>query len=890
MITALLIFVLIMHSRINALQEETNVITHQDREITNLTNQMEKNILDMETGQRGYVITGNDKYLEPYLAGRIDLQNNYDELMSWSTEGSTQANRLASLKTNVDQWIASSSEPLITLKRDGRDRDVIAQYQTDDGINQMNQIRSQINEYRTIMTANTDHLIVRQAERNQLLIELLYLIWGLIALVTISAAWLMSRAISKPVQNITESISGFTSSRNLMSRIAITSNDEISDLGHVTNELLRSQQERIELQEHTNSMMSKYQGVQEIESLSDIFLSNLADKLHYPYAALYVRQEENAEDLMIRTAVYAGDAQLNVRTSFQMGEGLVGQCAKEAKLMEFRQVPENYVQVFSSLGTAPPDSLLLFPICFLGEVLAVAEIAAFSPLTPIQISYVESITEDFGAAINSTLNTMRIDSLLTESQRMNEELQVYTEELQTQSEELQMQSETLQLLNSKLEERQLIADEKTIEAQRAQAEMTTYSEMLERSTRYKSEFLANMSHELRTPLNGILLLSEFLKENNSNSLTTDELEYAQAIHSSGQDLLNLINDILDLSKVEAGKLNIEAEAVNVSEIPESVMQYFGEIAREKQIDLQVRVEETVPDIMFTDGQRLKQIINNLLSNALKFTSQGSVLLDIRMANEEELTETERLTEEPFLAFSIQDTGIGISEDKQSIIFEAFQQAEKDTERHYGGTGLGLSITKELTLLLDGHIVVESDIGRGSTFIVYLPVQYNPFAQHEQPITKDHVTEDWENSENKRIVATAESASLVEHDILKNKHVLLVDDDDRNLFALSKVLKAHHLDISIAKDGEQALLELEQSSAIDLVLMDIMMPVMDGYEAIQQIRLMEEYQNLPIIALTARAMIEDRKRIINAGATEYMSKPINMEQLLVIMRMLLANKN
>jgi two-component system chemotaxis sensor kinase CheA len=890
MIAALLIFVLVMHSRINELQEETNVITHQDREITNLTNQMEKNILDMETGQRGYVITGNDKYLEPYLSGRIELQNNYDQLMSWSTEDSIQANRLASLKTNVDHWITSSSEPLIALKRDGRDRDVLTQYQTDDGINQMDQIRSQISEYRTSLTANTDQLIASQAERNTLLIELLYLIWGLIAVVTISAAWLMSRTISKPVRNITESILGLTSSRNLMSRITITSNDEISDLGHVTNELLRSQQERIELQEHTNNMMSKYQGVHEIESLSDIFLSNMADKLHYPYAALYVRQEENAQDLMIRTAVFAGDAQLNIRTSFQMGEGLVGQCAKEAKLMEFHQLPENYVQVFSSLGSAPPHSLLLFPICFLGEVLAVAEIAAFSPLTPIQISYVEAITEDFGAAINSTLNTMKIESLLTESQRMNEELQVYTEELQTQSEELQMQAESLQVLNGKLEERQIIADEKTVEAQRAQAELITYAEMLERSTRYKSEFLANMSHELRTPLNGILLLSEFLKENNSESLTTDELEYAQAIHSSGEDLLKLINDILDLSKVEAGKLNIEAEAVNVSEIPESVMQYFGKIAREKLVDLQVHVEDSVPDMIFTDAQRLRQIINNLLSNALKFTSQGSVQLKIRMSNEEELLETERLTEEAFLAFSVQDTGIGISEDKQSIIFEAFQQAEKVTERHYGGTGLGLSITKELSILLGGHIVVESELGRGSTFTVYLPVQYNPFAQHEQPIIKDQVSDDWEISESIRIAATAESVPSVEYDILKDKHVLLVDDDDRNLFALSKVLKAQGLKVSIAKDGEQALLELKQPSAIDLILMDIMMPVMDGYEAIQQIRLMEEYQNLPIIALTARAMSEDRKRIISAGATEYMSKPINMEQLLVIMRMLLSNKS
>ncbi|MEK3740741.1 MULTISPECIES: CHASE3 domain-containing protein [Paenibacillus] len=884
-VICLLGFVFVMHGRINALQRETSFISHQDREITNLANLIEKNILDMETGQRGYVITGDNKYLEPYNLGKAEWEANYDKLYVLTANDSLQLQRLLGIESKIKQWIEQSGNYVIQLKKEGQDAELLRYFNSDDGKDQMDRIRNQISTYRETMKENTNSLIARQADKNKLLLELLYIAWAIIAVTAMVASWINSRAIVSTVRKVTHTIAELESDEDMKTRIEITTNDEIRDLSVATNHLIDTQQERIWIQANANELLARYQGITHISQLGDIFLGKTAEVLDYPYGSLYVRTQDHDRDFFKRVSTFGGSSNIPDQQAFQIGEGLVGQCAKEARLMQIQDLPEDYISIQSGLGISAPKALLLMPISFSGEVVAVVEIAAFAPLTQLQVKFLGSISNAFGSAINSTISIMKIDQLLAQSQRLNEELQVYTEELQTQSEELQIQTESLHATNRKLEDKKLLAEQKSLEAERAQTELSEYTELLQQSSQYKSEFLANMSHELRTPLNGILLLSEFLMENQSGALSEEDIEFSKAIHSSGQDLLALINDILDLSKVEAGKLNIEIEAINISEIPEAMIQNFSQLSRKKEIPLQIQLGENLPPLFYSDAQRVRQIIINLLSNAFKFTAEGAVTLEIRSATKDELLDLADSYTGEFIAFAIKDTGIGISKEKQSIIFEAFQQANGNTERQYGGTGLGLSISRELATLLGGRIIVESQEGVGSVFTVYLPLKLEAPSLEE---VADQATVIQEIGNGVVLAATTAEDTRNDFTSLNQKHVLIVDDDERNLFALSNTLRKRGLHVTTATNGESGLYELEQAASIDIVLMDIMMPVMNGYEAINRIRQMPAKKDIPIIALTAKAMKEDKVKILQAGATDYLSKPINLERLLALMQLILAS--
>ena len=880
----LLGFVIVVHGRINALQEETSFISHQDREITNLTNQIEKNILDMETGQRGYIITGDDKYLEPYNQGKALWEDNYDKLSMLMDNDFLQLQRLVSIRDSVEQWIELTGDYVIQLKKDGQEAEILRYYASDVGKDQMDSIRNQINTYRETMNENTNNLIAGQGDRNRLLLELLYFAWAIIAITAVTSSWIITRMIVNTIRKVTHTIESLDSAKDMGTRVEITTNDEISDLSFATNQLLDKQQERMWIQDNANNLMSQYQGITQVSELGDIFLSKTAEIIDYPYGAVYIRTQEHDQDFLVRIAAFAGSSNMPEHEAFDYGQGLIGQCAKEARIMHIKDLPEHYISIRSGLGVSAPKSLLLIPISFSGEVISVVEIASFTLLTELQIKFLESVSDQFGAAINSAISSMRIDQLLEQSQRLNEELQVYTEELQTQSEELQIQTESLHVTNRKLEDKNFLAEQKSLEAKKAQVELSQYAELLRQNSQYKSEFLANMSHELRTPLNGILLLSEFLMENQGGNLSAEDIEFSEAIYSSGQDLLTLINDILDLSKVEAGMLNIEIEAVSLSEIPEAMIQNFSQLSRKKAIPLHIQLGSDVPDLIYSDAQRLRQIIINLLSNAFKFTAQGSVTFEIRLASD---TETQKLGAwgaGPFLAFVVKDTGIGISKEKQSIIFDAFRQAEGHIERQYGGTGLGLSISKGLATLLGGTIMLESVEGVGSAFALYLPLEYQAASPNKLP---DKLTIVNEVVSVEAAATTAIGEASVDFSSLFDKHVLIVDDDERNLFALSNTLRKRGLRVTTASDGEKALAELEKSESIDIVLMDIMMPVMNGYEAIARIRQMPDRKDLPIIALTAKAMKEDEGKVLKAGATDYLSKPIQLDRLLALMQMILS---
>jgi len=394
--------------------------------------------------------------------------------------------------------------------------------------------------------------------------------------------------------------------------------------------------------------------------------------------------------------------------------------------------------------------------------------------------------------------------------------------------------------------------------------------------KYRSEFMANMSHELRTPLNSLLLFAQSLLQNKKNNLTTDQLDAVAIIKSAGGDLLILINDILDLSKVEAGKLDLYIEPVNLRKIISRLQQQFSLLAREKGLDLKIEFASAVPEVFNTDGNRLMQILRNLLANALKFTEHGSVIIRVFIANQEQLDACQTLSPTKLcLGFMVQDTGIGIAADQLTEIFGAFQQGDGGISRKFGGTGLGLTIAKSMGTLLHGEIIVTSTQGQGSEFTFFLQEQDCPIQAAD--------TANFANTTDTRNISLFPTDDQQKNAIFSDKTVLVVDDNLYNTLALSRILTAAGLKIIAADNGASCLQKLAQHAQIDLILMDIMLPIMDGLQAMLKIRAQDKYKKLPIIALTAQAMQGYKEKCLASGANAYLAKPIDTQALMCLLQ-------
>jgi CheY-like chemotaxis protein/HAMP domain-containing protein len=989
--------------------------------------------------------------------------------------------------------------------------------------------------------------------------------------------------------------------------ITVDAKGELDELKRNINQMignLRETTEKNQEQDWLKTNLAKFgrmmQGQKDLDSVARLIMSELTPLVGAHHGAFFLMDGEQREDSALQLiASYAYKSRKHVANRFQLGEGLVGQAALEQKAILLTGVPDDYIQINSGLGEAPPRNIIVLPMLFEGEVKAVVELASFHPFGPIHQIFLEQLAESIGVVLNMIQANMRTEELLQQSQQLTQELQSQSQELQVQQEELRRtnveleaqakslkaseealkeQQEELQQVNEELEEKAALlaeqnkrVEQKNAEVESARMALEEKAEQLALSSRYKSEFLANMSHELRTPLNSLLILARLLTENKEGNLTEKQVEYAQTILGAGSDLLNLINDVLDLSKIESGKMDIAPSEILLADVREFARRGFGPVAEEKGLEFEIEISPELPEAVFTDGQRLQQVLRNLLSNAFKFTERGRVELTVREAERSRRFGNAALNEaERVIAFAVRDTGIGIARDKQRLIFEAFQQADGTTSRKYGGTGLGLSISREIAWLLGGEIRVESTEGEGSTFTLFLPERFSgtvepapqdvaagstarapartappaavrtgggggaaapngaavrqvapamhddrsaiepgdrvvlivendvPFARilldmarekgfkaivaldgetglqlaqdylpdavtldidlpgmdgwtvldrlkhdsatrhipvHivsgletrqrglrqgavsylEKPVSKEALDDAFErigdfidepvrnllvveDDEAQRMsivaliddedvditaVATAEEAlaaleerrydcvvldlglagmsgfSLLER--IKNepaardvpiviytgkelsaaeetqlrryaetiivkdvrsperlldetalflhrvesrlpdqkrrmleqlhssdstfhgKKILVVDDDVRNIFSLTSVLESHGMTVVFAEDGETALQVLEQNPDLDMVLMDVMMPGMDGYETTQAIREMERFRSLPIIAVTAKAMKGDREKTIAAGASDYITKPVDTEQLLSLMR-------
>ncbi len=624
-------------------------------------------------------------------------------------------------------------------------------------------------------------------------------------------------------------------------------------IGNLKDTTLKNQ-EQDWLKTNLARFSSMMQGQRNLVSVAQLIMSELTPLVDAQHGAFYLMEQgrDGGEPVLALIASYGFSTRKNVRTSYRLKETLIGQCAFEKKRILLVDVPEDFIHVTSGMGEAPARSVVILPVLFEGSVKAVIELASFNAFVPNSLYFLDQLMDSFGVVLNMISANMRTDELLEQLKKSNAELGAQAAELNDKAKLLEMKNSEVELASRNLEEK---------------------AEQLQLISKYKSEFLANMSHELRTPLNSLLILSKMLAENRDGNLTPEQVKFAQTVYSSGDDLLSLINEILDLSKVEAGKMPVEPRTVAVSEIRDYLEQTFSHVAEQKGLGFSVHTERSAPTGMSTDVSRLQQILKNLLANAFKFTAQGEVSMRIQGGTRED---------EPIICFVVRDTGIGISEDKQKLIFEAFQQADGTTSRKYGGTGLGLTISREIAGLLGGSIDVVSALGQGSTFTLTLPVNYSG--------TEREVAVAWGDTEE---VSALEEASP--HDSsppegeCSGATVMVVDDDPRNVFALKSMLEARGVHVLHAENGKVAIELLQVAPKVDLVLMDTMMPELDGLEATRAIRDMLQFQNLPIVSLTAKAMKGDREKALEAGASDYVAKPVEPERMFAVLRRWLPKK-
>jgi len=1084
----------------NALVDQTNQVVFQFEKILIST-------VNAESGTRGFVISGDNNFLDLFLDAQAKGVEHLNKVQELTKDNPNQQKNIVELDKELKMRFDHLNRTIEFRKKDlEKAKELVASGEGKQIQDRIRKIIDRAEGMEFTLLAERRQTSIDDASNFNIVFVILLLIIILVLVIVYIIVISNLRALKRAEAE--------TAGKNWL----LTGNTELND---------------------------KLKGDQSIKELACNTISYLCTYLKANIGAIY--QFDDKESALLLCGQYAFSTPNDTKVKFVLNEGLIGQAAREQKQISLTDLTDEQIRITSSVLNAKPKNLLITPFLFEGKTVGVIEMGRLTDFNETEKEFIAISMDSIGISVNSAISRKRIQELLEETQVQSEELQSQQEELKQMNEELEEQTqnliaqqEELQITNEELEEQTQSLEEKNKEVEASRNDIEQKTKQLEISSRYKSEFLANMSHELRTPLNSLLILSKDLSENRKNNLDAIQVESAEIIYRSGTDLLMLINEVLDLSKIEAGKMSLNIESVSLRYFADDIVRIFKHSAEQKGLELTCKLDATLPETIRTDLQRLNQIVKNLLSNAIKFTEQGSVNLTIDRDTETTLN------------ISVKDTGIGIQEDKQMAVFEAFQQAEGGTSRKYGGTGLGLSISRELAKLLGAEIKLISKINEGSTFSLIIPLEifnlqelsepYNkidvgfkipgseydpkylnypgiaddrdkittgdailliieddlqfasilvaqankkgfkclmaatgedglnlaasykpnaiildmglpgingqqvltelktsPSVRHipvhiisandrsieairegaieclVKPIDKKDLEEALnrieyhiskkiktvlliEDSENSRkalriligkedvhcfeaetgkmaleiyqqnhidcvildlglpdmsgidlinkleningkdmapiIVHTGRELTKEEHaelqkhsetiiikgikseerlldetalflhrtitslpksklpiinnlhnkeDIFNDKKILLVDDDSRNVFALSKILNERGMTIIKAENGKYALEALDSHPDIDLVLMDIMMPEMDGYEAMRQIRSHKKYKGLPVIALTAKAMNNDKQKCIDAGANDYIAKPIDVERLLSLMR-------
>ena len=616
-------------------------------------------------------------------------------------------------------------------------------------------------------------------------------------------------------------------------------------------------------------------GEQQLVQLAEKIITFLTPYVEAQVGAFYVLEEAEVP-LIKMIASHAYTWRKHSICQFKIGEGLVGQAALERKLIIITEAPEDYLYVQSGLGGTHPRAILVIPFLYEGTLEGVIELASLKVFTPLQIEFLKQVMPGIGIVVNTAQSRLQMQKLLHQTQIQTSELQTQAEELQSQQEELRQTNEELEEKTKELEQQKEHIREKNLVLQKSQQEIEAKARQLELASKYKSEFLANMSHELRTPLNSLLILAQILAENKKGNLEDKQVKYAQTIHSAGTDLLRLINDILDLSKIEAGKIEIRPEKVLLDTLLESIEHKFRHVAESKNLGFHVHVAPGFPSILYTDSHRLKQILNNLLSNAFKFTAQGDVRLEFRKTLSEEYAHQSHL---PSLAISVTDTGIGIPKEKQCIIFEAFQQVDGSISRRYGGTGLGLSISRQLACLLGGDIKLSSEDGKGSCFTLYLPEKIGDVVETSKASFSDEEIDFKLNffppPPEKAPKPPAERIVDDRNNLHpEDKFILIIEDDDNFLRLLLELARERNFKCLVAQDGEIGL-QLAREYKPQAILLDVNLPKKDGWSIMEALKENPETRHIPVHFMSGADVAKEAKKM---GAIGYLLKPVNLEDL------------
>ncbi|WP_168733900.1 ATP-binding protein [Metabacillus sediminilitoris] len=902
----LLLISIIVVILMNMLEQSTvnmNVVVNELYERTEMASIIKYETLNIGREAREITTRHSDEAVQAEVnaweESRKNIQIAIEELEKKDTQEKSQE-LIAKYKTLHDTYENLSHQVMTTIKIDSQ-ADIPPSLWDE----------AELTRKRMLQIADLLHGLQEQEMKNELLrsretynwaVTIIYIYLAIALTIGIGLTiWIIKR-ITDNLNTVTSVMKSVTTSDfDSLPRIKISNKGEIGEIAGAFNKMAQALEDHSKLEKQLKEeaeeqswlktkiadIATMYPEVENVQMLAELLISKLVPMVGASCGIFYVKDVENGQYFLRRMSSYALIDEKKEHDRYYFGEGLVGQCAIERRTILLDNVPENYIKIGSGIGNGSPKNVIILPVQFEGDVLAVLEIASFDSFSPSQLKLLEEVNNNIGITLNSISNRMRAERLLQESQSL-------TEELQAQSEELQLQQEELRTTNEKLEEQYEASEHKKKEIEKVREALEEKAQQLEISSQYKSEFLANMSHELRTPLNSLLILAQILSENKEGNLTSKQEEYIRTIYSSGNDLLLLINDVLDLAKVESGKIDILPKEVEFHSMQEYIYNQFSPLARHKKVQFNVEIAHDLPETFYTDEQRLQQILKNLLSNAFKFTDSGRVSLIIRKVLKEGIGwKTGEGENQPksMLAFSVIDTGIGIDEEKQETIFEAFKQADGTTSRQYGGTGLGLSISREYAQLLGGAIEVSSEKGNGSTFTLYLP--YLPSSSHVTgKLAIEEVAASLEQHyplrDSEKVI---EEESMIQHgrSLLKNKKILIVDDDIRNVYALTIALEKFQMDIIVAENGREGIEVLKENPDTDLVLMDIMMPEIDGFEAMRRIRKIPQFTSLPIIALTAKAMKRSREECLNAGATDYISKPINLDQLFSLMQVWLYSK-
>ena len=705
---------------------------------------------------------------------------------------------------------------------------------------------------------------------------------------------------------------------DLTRSISVAAEGEVAALKDNINEMIRNLRDTTRKNSEQDWLKTNFgrftrmlQGQRDLAVMSKLILSEIARLVSAQHGVFFLSEVQNDNVTLRHLAGYAYKPRRSLPTQFRLGEGLVGQCAAQKERMLINDVPGNYVHIHSGLGEATPVNLVVLPVVFEGEVRAVIELASFQDFSEIHLAFLDQLMESIGIVLNTIAATMRTEELLKQSQALAQELQSQQEELTktnrrleqqaislTASEELlRRQQDELQATNAELQEKARLLSEQNAEVERksrqielAKQALEEKAEQLALTSKYKSEFLANMSHELRTPLNSLLILARLLSENTEANLSAKQVEFARTIHASGSDLLALINDILDLSKIESGTMVLDMVEVPFTSLQADVDRTFRHVAQAKNLGFVIKMDSALPLTVQADSKRLQQVLKNLLSNAFKFTEHGEVTLTISRAKSGWSREHATLNAASgVVSFAVSDTGIGIPHDKLQIIFEAFQQADGTTSRKYGGTGLGLSISRELVRLLGGEIRVQSKPGVGSTFAVYLPldaVQTTGAAQGEGASALEERLPHLDVVQFREYLTYQQPAGEVEGIHLNTlgddrdaigpneKVVLIVEDDVPFARILMDMSRERGFKVVVAVHGRSVvpMARLYKPSCITL---DINLPDSDGWTVLDRLKHDAETCSIPVHVIS---VAEGRHRALTQGAIAYLEKPVERDSL------------